>query len=324
MKRKKIKKEILIRADNAIFILRISPDHFYEWHKKGLFKLTNNKNGKPCIPYKKFKKIAYSNYVQDASKEAFLNHIERLQKEEENGKSLQFKSKTQEILQRHKKHILILESIHNSYKDQIDIINNESAIVAAYLLNARAINLLQMTCLNLENNFLNSSLFLRLIDETTDLAEYFINAENTQTGKKNLLKWFRENIAPPHSVCRQTNSKIMGKLLGGEIVEVHEETMSDLYRVKSKSIHPTFVETLITLFRPEVENREIISQNFEYGESTNYRELYELTSFFQSNIWSVVQGFLLCFKERMPLTDQDVGTLLSLEKLYNQESDTRP
>ena len=93
MKKKKTKKEILIRADNAIFILRISPEHFYEWHQKGLFKLMHNKNGKPCIPYGEFKKLAYSKFVQDASKEVFINYVERWAEEEKSGDSLQFKAK---------------------------------------------------------------------------------------------------------------------------------------------------------------------------------------------------------------------------------------
>ena len=321
MNRKKPKKEILIRVDNAIFVLRISPEHFYEWHRSGLFKLGKNKNGKPCIKYGDLKKLAYSKIVQDASKEAFINYIERWKEEEKNGDSQKFKLKSQGMLKQHKKHIVVLESIHNSYKDNIDIIGNESALVAAYLLNAKAINLLHMACLNLEHNFLNSSLFLRLIDETIDLAEYFINTESTENGKEDLKKWFKENIAPSHYKCRQVNSRALSQLLGGEIEELHEESMFDLYQAKSKSIHPTFAETIMTLFKPAIAHGKIISQNFEYAESSNFRELYELTVFFQSSIWSTIQSFMLCFKERMPLKDQDVEMLINLDRLFNQLAD---
>jgi len=281
--------------------------------------LTNNINGKPCISYEEFKKLAYSELVQNTSKDIFINFIERWNEDEKDGKSLKFKSRMQEILQQHKRHIMVLENIHSSYRDDIDIINNESALAAAYLLNAKVINLLHMACFNLEQNFLNSALFRRLIDETIDLAEYFLNTETTEKGNQDLLKWFKENIAPSHFKCRQANSKAMGQLLGEDIEEAHEESMYDLYQANSKSIHPTYTGIVMTLYRPVIENRKIVSNKFEYAMSSNYRELYEMAISFQSSIWSTVQSFILCFEERIPLKKQDVDTLLKLDKFFLHE-----
>jgi len=93
------------------------------------------------------------------------------------------------------------------YIKKIDILNNENGLVAAYILFFKAISLLWTAsdCIKAGQWFSGS--FLREIDETLDLAHYFIIAENTTAGKKHLRNWFRLNKAPKNKTCREVISK---------------------------------------------------------------------------------------------------------------------
>lgn len=318
-KKKKHGLDRLIRIDNAIYILRVSPQQFRTWQEEGKFEIKLNKNGKPCITETDLRKLAYSDFVQAASFDALLNHLKRHQEDDATGKNFLFGKSIKETVDKYRFYIKTLERIHANYQNRTALIHSESALLAAYMLHARVINLLNMACLCLENHYWYTSLLLRPIDVAIDLSEYFIITENTEVGAKDLKAWFRENKTPSHSTCRKTISKCMGSLLGDGIIEIHEETMSDLYGSKSKSVHPTYNEILMLSFNPEVENRQIVSMSFDYDRCSNLRELFELSLFFQSSIWSTVQGFLFCFQETMPLTESDKATLLSLNKKFENE-----
>jgi len=322
MEKKKYESDKLIRVDTAIYILNVSPQQFHSWREESKFQIKYNKNGKPCITENDLKKLAYSGFVKEASYDALLNHIERRQNDEITNQDSIFKNRTKKNVEKYRQYISTLERIHSNYQNRMDLIHSESALVAAYMLHAKVLNLLNMACLNLENHYWYSSLLLRPIDEAIDLAEYFLITENTDIGKKHLKAWFRENKAPPHSICRKTISKYMGTLLGKGTTGIHEETLADLYGSKSKPVHPTHHEILMVLFKPRIRNRQFVSNDFDYGPCSNLRELFELSLFFQSSIWSTVQGFLFCFQEKLPLSKSDTEILFSLNKKFEDESPT--
>ena len=319
-KKEKNKVERLIRIPEVMHALKISPQQFYMWHEEGKFKIIQNKNNKPCILESSFKEIAHSDFARAASVETLKNHFERLEEDKLTGKISIFEERIKNKVLIYRSYIRTLEKVHSNYQYRTDLFDNESALLAAYMLHARVINLLNLFCMSLNSNYYASPL-MRLIDETIDLAEYFIITENTKTGRDHLSAWFRENKSPSHLICRKVISKFMGSLLGKEVPEIHEETMSDLYGAKSKSIHPIYNEILMVSFNPKIEKRKLMTMSFNYEQCTNFRALFELSEFFQSSIWSAVQGLLLCFQDKMPLTDEDKATLISLNEQFDKESD---
>jgi len=319
-KRKKPKTEKLIRIDNASYILRISPTKFSSWQDEGRFKIKLNKNGKHCITENDLKKLAYSPDKPQASRENFIGYAQSRLKDESKGNDFFSQDEIKKNVKKYRNYIKKIEKIHSNYENRIDFTRDESALAAAYALHAKVLNLLNMACLTLEHHYWYASLLLRPIDETIDLAEYFIIKKDTSIGKKHIETWFRENKSPSHSTCRKGISEFMGTLLGEEKVEIHLETLSDLYDAKSKSVHPTFNEIMMVLFKPKLKNMEIDSIDFDYGPSTNLRELYQLSLFFQSSIWSTVQGFLFCFEKNMPLLEKDKEILSSLNKIFEEEA----
>ena len=309
-----------MRIDEVIHALKISPQQFYMWHEEGKFKIIQNKNKKPCVLESSFKELAHGDFARVASVETLINHFERLEEDRLTGKNSLFEERIKNNVAKYRSYIRTLENVHSNYQYRTDLFDNESALLAAYMLHARVINLLNLFCMSLDNNYYASPL-MRLIDETIDLAEYFIITENTKTGRDHLSAWFRENKSPSHFTCRKTISKFLGSLLGKDIPEIHEETMFDLYGAESKSIHPIYNEILLVSFNPKIEERKIMTMSFNYDQCTNFRALFELSEFFQSSIWNAVQGLLLCFQDTMPLTDKDKAILISFNEQFDKESD---
>ena len=320
-KKKKPKIQNLIRTDNSIYILRISPEQFRSWHNEGRFEITLNKNGKPCITEDELRKLAYGDFKHQASREAFIIYAQGRIEDEASGQNSAFDVGIKRNIEKYREYLKTIEGIHSNYSNRVDLTRDETALAAAYALHAKVLNLLNMAFLTIEHHYWYASLLLRPIDEAIDLAEYFIIKEDTEVGEKHLKTWFRENKSPSHSTCRKAISEFMGSLLGGTTTEIHEETLSDLYGTKSKSVHPTFNEIMMVLYKLKFKSMGTYSTGFDYDPCTNLRELYELSFFFQSSIWSTVQGFLFCFQEKMPLSERDKSILLSFNKRFENECD---
>ncbi len=319
-KTKKTKSDKLIRIEKAISFLKVLPEQFQLWHNEGKFEIKFNNRGVPCITEIDLRELAYSDFVKKSSTEYVLKYIEQRQKDESTRRNYRFNTAIMEAVKRYKGYVKILEELHTNYQNRINVIHDESALVGAYMLYVKIISLLNMACINLENYHWHSALLLRPIDEAIQLAEYFLITEDTDEGRKNLMAWFRENKTPTQAVCREALSKFQGSFGGEGVIAIHQETLSDLYDSKSKFVHPTYNEILKVLFNPQIIDGEIISNAFDYGPCSNLMELYELTDFFQSSIWSAFQGFFICFHQKMPLSDSDKDILLALNKQFGNEA----
>ena len=323
-RRKKSKTLKLIPFNYAIYALRVLPEHFHAWKDQGRFEVRINKSGKECITEAALKKLAYSDDVHNAAGDAFTEALKINtainEQNELSGRNALFLCENLKRIEKYRGYIKTLENIHASYNNRVDVLRGESALVAAYVLYSQVINLLNMACFCLENCFWYSGIFLRMIDEPVHLAHYFIVTEKTEQRDKHLKEWFRLNKAPSHGFCRKAISKHVGYVLGKKLIDVLEETMTELYGQKSKWIHPNY-NGIMEVYRIKTGNKGIISQGFDYGRCSYTGKILELTDFFQSSIWTAVQGFYICFYEKMPLKEQHRETLHALDKKFRQEVD---
>ncbi len=315
------KNEKLIPFDEAIHTLRVSPLHFHIWQNEGRFQIRTNKNGKVCISLTDLKKLAYSEDVHEAAIETMKNNFIIREREEIVGKE-KFLLQNKKKIGKYRRYIKILENIHSSYHNQLDIVHTESALVAAYVLYSKVINLLNMACLCLENHFWEAGILLRSIDEVINLAEYFVITQKTEEGKKNLKKWFRMNEIISHSTCRKAISALISTLLKAIDFEAQKELQDELYRKKSKWIHPTF-NGILEVYRTKMGSNCIMYQGFDYGPCSYSGKIFGLTDFFQSSIWTAVQGFLMCFGQNIPLTKEHKDILYALDKKFLAQIDKR-
>ena len=223
-----------------------------------------------------------------------------------NSNSEFYKKQRMELLAKYKLYISELESMHCEHIKTINDHNFESAERAAFLLLSKAIGCLKMGCDNLMSGYWVAGSVIREIDETVDTANYFIILKDTDKGKNVVRKWFRKNIAPTHSVCREEISKNISSKTGID-KEYFHKNMKDLYHSKSKLVHPTF-GPIREVSEFTVEN-DISIESLTYGVTDNQFKLYELTEFYKSSIWSVFQAFLICFADTLPLNEKTRGRL---------------
>jgi len=162
-----------------------------------------------------------------------------------------------------------------------------------------------------------SGSFLREIDETLDVAYYFIISENKDAGQKNLTNWFRYNKAPKHHTCREAISKWKSSINSDHNEAYNRSLMNELYDKKSKWIHPTLNPIREIMIFEEFDGK-IITKGYDYKSCGYERKLNELAHFFRSSIWTTYQFFFLCFHDRMPLEDEDKILILRYNKLFQQ------
>lgn len=221
------------------------------------------------------------------------------------------------LLNDYKKYIQDLEKLHQKYLDIIDLINDENGLSAAYILFFKVISLLYLTSDCIRNGYWFSGSFLREIDETLDVAHYFIIAENTDTGQKNLKKWFRLNKAPKHKVCRETISKYQSLINPNHNEDNNRSLMNELYDKKSKWVHPTLNAIREIMIFKECDGK-LSTAGYDYRSCTFERKLNELTHFFRSSIWTAYQVFFFCFFKKMPLKQEDKDIILRYNRLFNE------
>jgi len=318
-KRKKIMKgRKLIPFSIAIQTLMLNQKTFYNLIKDKKIEIHQNNNLDSCILDSDLKSLCYDEEVINNSKKDILANLSSLESDKINKKDEILIQKTKELLRQYRKDIKVLERIHNKYKNNVDILNDNTALVAAYILFAKVINLLNMVCLCLENFYFHSCSLLRIIDETIDVAEYFIISEGTEEGGLALKIWFREDFSPSNSTCREELSKGMGSIIQNK-PEANKELMNTLYQLKSKMIHPTrsiILEGLIYSRKDGIS----LPNSFDYKRCSYARRLYKLVVFFKSSIWTAFQGFFICFHEKMPLEKEDKDILISINDKYEKNN----
>lgn len=316
--KKTVKKEKLIPFSIAAQILMLNKNTLYILIKNNKIKIHKNTNLDDCILGSDLKILCYKEEVRNISNTYLLDSLLSLELDKKNRKEEILIQKIKELLEQYRKDIEVLEKIHNKYKNKVNILNDETALVAAYILFAKVINLLNMACLCLENFYLNAGTLLRIIDETIDLAEYFIISEDTEKGDLNLKKWFREDVSPSNSICREELSKDMSSIIQNK-PKANEELMKTLYYLKSKMIHPTRNVILESLIYSEKEGIPL-PNSFEYKRCSYARRVYKLVEFFKSSIWTAFQGFYFCFYKKMPLEKDDKDILIFFNDKYEKNT----
>ena len=228
----------------------------------------------------------------------------------------ELKKKRLDLIAQYQDIIKVLQEIHERHMDAANKHEEESAIRAAYLLFTKAISCLKMGCDNLLAGYWFAGSVIREIDETIDLAQYFIITKDTDKGKIDLKKWFRQNFAPQHSKCREALSNHMSSLQNDIEKENHRLLMNELYQKKSKWVHPTYgVIREVTEFDT---GGGIKIKSMSYGITEHELKLCELTEFYKSSIWSVIQSFIICFSKNLPLNEPSGKRLIEIDIFFQR------
>lgn len=309
------KKQSFVTLDKTVHAMRISPGTMEGWIRDRKIQPIRTKNG-PAIPEIIFKKIAHSPDTLNAVFQAAFNEALRRQKDDTNGSSHQFNIEISNVVEEYLKYVHILENIHRKYHDRFNIITDQSPTTAAYIVLSRAISLLHMACLCLENHYWEVLVLLRPIDEALQLAEYFLVSANTPNGKKKLGEWFRENKSPSNSDCRTALDHYARSQFPTLNDDILGNAMNEVYQAKSKPVHNA-LNNIIEVYNTRVDGKTLIGVGFDYGPCSYLRKIFELLDFFRSSIWSTVQSFLFWFRLGDTQIDQnDLNTLIAMDQEF--------
>ena len=301
---------------DAAYTLCVLESDINNWIDKDKPILVKDSIGRLCVPEDFVNKCASNPGYKEAVRKAIYSEIRLRINDETSNQNENFREQRLSLLNEYNKYIKDLQELHLKYIEKIDILNNENGLVAAYILFFKAISLLWTAsdCIKVGQWFSGS--FLREIDETLDLAHYFIIAENATAGKKHLRNWFRLNKAPKNKTCREAISKWEYSINPQHSEADYKILHNELYYKKSKWIHPT-----LNLIREgiifEESNGEVIAKGFDYRTCGYERKLFEYTQFLKSSIWSAYQDFMICFRDKMPLEKADIEFILDYDKLFN-------
>jgi hypothetical protein len=244
---------------------------------------------------------------------------EKAQREaDERCRNERFQKERLELLDIYDLYVCDLESMHRKYLDTANLAGYESSAMAAYLLISKAISILKMGCLCLRSGYWYSGSLLREVDESLDVAQYFVLTKGTSDGEKALRRWFRQNHAPKHEVCRREIAIGIASVIRDIDKQQHQELLNELYQKKSKWTHPAY-GAIREVTRFNLDGATSV-EDVVYGPCNFERKLLELTQFFRSSIWTSFQVFLTCFRTELPLTQKDIDYLLKYDKSFQEQT----
>lgn len=298
--------------DDMAHDLGILARDLLEWARLKRLAISKDSRGRLAIETKYRNEFAHSEKYKECIKRSINTDGHGWEESRESKQS--FQEQRFETLDVYDGYIEELRDLHLSIKIDVNRHQEESAVRAAYLLFSKAITCLQMGCDSIRKGYWTAGSVIREIDEAIDLAMYFVVMSDTDIGKKALQKWFRENFSPTHAECRETLSKNMASIIGDEDDEQHRLLMNELYKKKSKWVHPTFGAIReVTQF--SVSEAIDISECC-LGITEHEKKLLELTEFYKSSIWSTFQAFFLCFHGSLPLSQVTSDKLLQINKVF--------
>jgi len=309
----KKKKERKIAIGDIAFNLGLPESKIIQSLRKTKPQITYDHRDRPCVSIDYLDALSNEEDYEESKRQSLAS--DRVLREQDNGsKNKYYKSERDKLLKIYRKYIVDLEVSHKNCLDRVNLHHHESHTFAAYLLLGKVISHLKMGCLTIEHGYWCGGSVIREIDETLDLAHYFVISKSSSEGKENLHKWFRQNYAPPHHVCRSAISEYMANLIDEIDQQDHKELMNGLYQSKSKWVHPTYSSIReVTEFCTD---NGIQISTIEYGVTSYELKLFELAHFFRSSIWSAFQKFQLCLTADLPLTSGESDYLLSYDRIF--------
>lgn len=310
----------MIYIDDAIHILQISEVDFEVLIQQKNIKVESS-GLEAAISFDDFQVLINLPEISSLVRRAFRAQSIRRLKDESSGQNRVFLQYIDDLLIRYRAHLKTIESIHLKYNNTIKPFAHQTSESASYILIARSISLLRMAIDSIADKHFEAIILLRHIDESIALAEYFLIERNSEKGKSDLKSWFMENISPSYATCRDSIDKYLTSVPTSNDGPSMAMLMKRIYHGKSKPVHNAH-HSIMETYNAQPIDDGLTEIGFDYGVSSNPRKLYELTAFYESSIWTLVQSMIMCFSALYSLlSKEDFQTLngLNLEFYKNME-----
>ena len=305
-------KKTCIAIEDLASNLGLSIEDVKLWIKRDKPVITLDHRHRHAIPIEFLDRYRSSEEYPEARRR-YINEEIAQRKEDDLKINQRLKQKRLEFLDRYDYYIADLEHLHKSHLHDANSAGYESSIMAAYLLFSRVISTLKMACLCLRHGYWYYGSLIREIDESLNVAEYFIIGKDSPKVIQSRLKWFRQNKAPANQICREYISTRQTSIDPSYDKEYSKGLLNEVYHKKSKWTHPTYaVIHEITKYSANTKDAITVEQ-IEYGPCCYERKIHELGEFFLSSIWTSFQVFEICFSPTF---------LTKIEAKYLKDYDT--
>ncbi len=185
--------------------------------------------------------------------------------------------------------------MHKKYSNKNNVLEEETPIVAAYIIQVRVLNLLYVISKNLRLGFLNIVILFRPLMESVLLSEYFLIIKDDPSKQNHLKKWFREEKAPMVSNIRKDFENYCKDFLPNEFYQHFSGLLFTLHDLQSKSIHNSYND-VNKLFAIYIDKNQITHVEYEYKESLKCREVLQWVLYLESVLLTVVLSQIMCFE----------------------------
>jgi hypothetical protein len=312
----------LVYLDDSAHVLRISDHDLYTLIKSKNIQVTKAELG-PAISKSDFLALAYSSDILPLVQKTLRFDVARRLKDKSSGADIRFGEDSAQKIIKYRAYIGTIEAIHAKYNDLINPNFQETPESAAFILMARSISYLRMAIDSLQDKHFEAIILLRPIDEAIALAEYFLIERESVMGKSNLEAWYRENHSPSNAICRESIDRYLSSKPIANLGPPIGLLMKKLYYGKSKPIHNAH-HSIMETYNTTMKNDGLSGVGFDYGISSHPRKLQQLVMFYQSSIWNVAMGMMICFAALTNvLSDQDKNTLIALNRSFLGEANAR-
>jgi hypothetical protein len=306
----------LVAVEDAAADLGLTEADVLEMLKNEVTRYRRDYRGRLAIEEPLITRIASSDEYASARARVLAQEIALRRRTIPQSSSL--REKRERLLDEYDAYISTIEHLHRKYLIAANNAGSESPGMAVYLLLSRAISVLRMACHCLRGGYWYCGSMLREIDECLDVATFFWITATTPEGFSAQQKWFRQNHAPTHAACRKVISQSRASIDGAESDDFHLNLLGELYRKKSKWIHPTFL-AICEVAEYELADPPLLCA-VDYGPCTYEYKLWELTDFFRSSIWTTYQTLWLSFHHVFTLAPGDVAILREHDLLFQRLS----
>ncbi len=300
-----------IEINKASYKTKIPMNILEHWIKEGLILVREANNGKYISLIDLEQRVLESEIAHDAFLQGlWYSELERVN-DHEQGKDIVFVEKSNSLIEASLEEITTIENIHRKMHKHFDVLREESAKVAAYIIYAKVIRILKMIFICLKARIWDSLVLWRTLTEATTLTQYFIITESNEESDLELKRWFRMNECPePYRVRKALSANI------GE--NDFSSALEEIYSNESKPLHISINDILETYrFEPRCNDAEkrIIPHGFDYEGASFPRKYHGIVLHSERKFLMACNIFSECFKDG-DYFDQD--DLLSLIKILHR------
>jgi len=305
--------------------LKVKQLYVLNWVKAGVLRNISNKPSEILIDPESYRSFGQgmSSELREAMGKTLMEGIEIVREDAQKEVNEGFRRGINHHIKVIKEVVKFLQELHTKYEKQYDLFTEVSGKVAALICYARAIQLLNSTIIDIENEDLNGAKnTFRAINDAVILTEYFSLADNDPKELPRIKSWFKKEAVLMNKDIRGYIA-IKTAIPGLIDAETFGQEMRQLHDFSSKFVHHVYKDIMDTYqgysiggFLGDHSKR----LGFDYSTVSNLRKLVPVVRWLESITSSAVLGFIISFGF-LPLLKEEVKKLYAYKEYFRMQEE---